>query len=92
MKDLGINALILGIICIPLGILAAALEGRSFFGFEWFIAIFGTIAIFVAILFGILGSILDESKGLAITGLILGIIGLIVRVVFGPLIRSIFFV
>ena len=50
------------------------------------IAIFGWLIPGIAVIFGIIGIIADDSKGMAIAGLILGIIGLIV----GFLIRSLF--
>jgi hypothetical protein len=44
------------------------------------ISIMGWILPIIAIIFGIIGIIVDKSKGMAIVGLILGILGLIVRI------------
>ena len=87
----GIVALIFGIISIPLSIVAAVTEGTfGFFGLPHIgnlIIILGWVSIGIAIVFGILGIILDEYKGMAIAGLILGIIGLILRLLLGALIN-----
>jgi len=89
-RAFGIVALIFGIICIPLNIVAAVTGGTfGFFGMPQIgalIIVLGWGCIVVAIVFGILGIILDDSKGMGVAGLILGIIGLILRLLIGSLI------
>ena len=46
------------------------------------VSIIGWLIIAVAIIFGIIGSVMDETKERAIIGLILGIIGLIIGLIF----------
>ena len=70
-KVFGILALICGLI---------GLAGGWFLGF--FIPYGAFIIPGLAIVLGIIGIIVDDSKGLGIAGLILGVIGLIVAVVF----------
>ncbi|MFX1496464.1 MAG: hypothetical protein ACFFBH_02950 [Promethearchaeota archaeon] len=82
-RAFGIVALIFGIISIPFEIFAAWVDVfGGVFGMLQIanlIIILGWVFIVVAILFGIIGAIGDRPKGLAIAGLILGIIGLIIR-------------
>jgi hypothetical protein len=69
-KALGIISLIFGLIGLLLGWLI------------WiFFPILGYIVPGVAIVTGIIGIVVDDSKGMAIAGLILGAIGLIVIIV-----------
>ncbi|MFW9969016.1 MAG: hypothetical protein ACFFDF_02370 [Candidatus Odinarchaeota archaeon] len=88
-RTFGIVALIFGIISIPLSIVSAVTGGTlGLFGMPQIgglIIVLGWGIIAIAIIFGILGIILDDSKGMAIAGLILGIIGLILRLFLGTL-------
>ncbi|MFX1499070.1 MAG: hypothetical protein ACFFBH_16255 [Promethearchaeota archaeon] len=80
-----IVALIFGIISILVGIFIA---WADIFGVVYFMLIVRFLSLLewaiigVAIVFGIFGIIVDKPKGLAIAGLILGIIGLIIRITF----------
>ena len=80
-KAYGIVALITGIFGLAISATAALLDLWSFFlpNILPIISIMGWVLPIVAIIFGILGIIMDDSKGMAITGFIFGIIGLIVR-------------
>lgn len=63
-ETFGLTALIFGLISIPSGIIAA------------FISIIGWLIPPIAIIFGIIGTVKDDSKGMAVAGLVLGIVGL----------------
>ena len=49
------------------------------------VSMIGWLIISVAIIFGIIGIVMDETKERAIIGLILGIIGLIIGIIFSTL-------
>jgi hypothetical protein len=90
-RAFGIVALIFGIISIPVGGIISPLAqflaslgglfGNPQFGI--IISILGWVCIVVAILFGIIGIIVEESKGMGIAGLVLGIVSLILRFTIG---------
>jgi len=89
-RSFGIVSLIFGIISIPIaGILAPMFEALDgLFGMPQvanLIIILGWVFITVAIIFGIIGLAVDKPIGLATAGLVLGIISLIVRFIFGYL-------
>jgi len=63
-ETFGITALIFGLMSIPSGIIAA------------FVSIIGWLIPPIAIIFGIIGIVKDDSKGMALAGLVLGIVGL----------------
>ena len=72
-KTNGILALSFGIIGISLSFLIMILRS---FGYSYIIIPFNVIVILsgiIAVIFGIIGIIKDDSKGMAITGLIFGI-------------------
>lgn len=85
-KAFGIVAIIFGVISIPLCVAYVALSSISSFyslllGMPDIFTIFSIIGWLIpaiAILFGLIGIIVDKSKGLAIAGLILGLIALII--------------
>ena len=60
----GLTALIFGLMSIPSGIIAA------------FISMIGWLIPPIAIIFGIIGTVKDDSKAMAVAGLVLGIVGL----------------
>lgn len=77
-RGFGITALIFGIISIPFTVVLGFLQMWIFFepNLISIDIILGWLIPGIAIIFGIIGIILDSSKGMAIAGLILGIIGL----------------
>ena len=79
-KVFGVLALIFGLI---------GLLGGWFLGF--FIPYGAYILPGLAIVFGIIGIVKDDSKGLGIAGLILGIIGLIFVLLILPILIVLFF-
>ena len=91
-RAFGTVAIIFGAISIPLCVAIAALSSISSFyslllggpDILTLFSIIGWLIPAIAIIFGIIGIIIDDTKGLAIAGLILGAIALI----FGLLIRS----
>ena len=96
-RAFGVVAMIFGSISIPLcGAITAMSSMSSFYslllGIPDILALFSLIGWLIpaiAIIFGIIGIIKDEAKGLAIAGLILGaialILGLIIRFMFATL-------
>ena len=76
-RGFGITALIFGIISIPFTVVLGFLQMWIFFepNLISIDIILGWLIPGIAIIFGIIGIILDSSKGMAIAGLILGIIG-----------------
>lgn len=83
-KEYGVRALILGIIALFLGFIGLIISASNliiiisgFFPKYPIISVIGGILSAIAILFGIIGIIIDDPKELAIAGLILGILGLI---------------
>ena len=85
-RAFGVVALIFGVISIPFGGAMAAIGSLTFLASDTasIVSILGWLIPGIAIVFGIIGIIADDSKGLAIAGFLLGIIGLIV----GFLVRS----
>ena len=79
-KTAGIAALILGIISIPFNVVV----GFTLFFDVSYISIIGWIIPIIAIILGIIGIVVDDTKGWAIAGIVFGIIG----IVFGFFIRS----
>jgi hypothetical protein len=96
-RTFGIVAMIFGSISIPLCVAITALSSISSFyslllGMPDILVLFSIIGWLIpaiAIIFGIVGIIKDDTKGLAIAGLILGAIaltlGLIIRFIFTSL-------
>ena len=87
----GIVALVFGLISIPISGAMAIIVSMGDLGFLTFDIIIlafviGWLVPFTAIIFGIIGIVKDESKGMAIAGLILGIVSLLI----GILIYSVF--
>lgn len=81
----GIVSLILGLISIPItGVMAALISVNNLwlelFGAMVLASVIGWLVPFIAIIFGIVGFIKDESKGMAIAGLILGIVSLLIGI------------
>lgn len=72
-KTFGIAALILGIISIPFNAVVAIMLFYDVAS----ISILGWIIPIVAIVLGVIGIIVDDTKGWAIAGIIFGIIGLV---------------
>ena len=97
-RAFGIVAMIFGSISIPLCVAIAALSSISSFyslllGMPDILALFsilGWLIPTIAIIFGIIGIIKDDSKGLAIAGLILGVIALILGLIIRYMITSLF--
>jgi hypothetical protein len=87
-KTFGVTALIFGIISVPFNLVPPLLSfSNKFWGSDFpIISIIGWIICGTAIIFGILGTVTDDSKGSAIIGLVLGIFGLFV----GLLLRFLF--
>ena len=97
-RAFGIVAMIFGSISIPLCVAIAALSSISSFyslllGMPDILALFSMLAWLIpaiAIIFGIIGIIKDDTKGLAIAGLILGVIALILGLIIRYMITSLF--
>ena len=97
-RAFGIVAMIFGSISIPLCVAIAALSSISSFyslllGMPDILALFSMLAWLIpaiAIIFGIIGIIRDDTKGLAIAGLILGVIALILGLIIRYMITSLF--
>ena len=70
-RSFGLTAFILGIISLPTNITLGILH------FYMVLLIVGWLIPFIAIFLGIIGMALDDSKGLALTGVIFGIIALV---------------
>ena len=88
-KALGIVSLIFGIIGLCCGwIPSVLLAGLPFLGFS------GFIFPAVAIICGILGIIFDDSKGMPITGLVLGVVSIFCIAIaqfLAPILAELFF-
>jgi len=97
-RAFGIVAMIFGSISIPLcGAIVAMSSMSSFYslllGISDILALFSVIGWLIpaiAIIFGIIGIIKDEAKGLAIAGLILGAIALILGLIIRFMIATLF--
>jgi hypothetical protein len=97
-RAFGTVAMIFGSISIPLCVAITALSSISSFyslllGMPDILALFsilGWLIPTIAIIFGIIGIIKDDSKGLAIAGLILGVIALILGLIIRYMITSLF--
>ena len=97
-RAFGIVAMIFGSISIPLcGAIAAMSSISSFYslllGMPDILALFSIIGWLIpaiAVIFGIIGIIKDDTKGLAIAGLILGAIALILGIVIRLMIATLF--
>ena len=97
-RAFGIVAMIFGSISIPLCVAITALSSISsiyslLMGMPDILALFSLIGWLIpaiAIIFGIIGIIKDDTKGLAIAGLILGVIALILGLIIRYMITSLF--
>jgi len=91
-RAFGIVSLIFGLISIPVSAAMASLSVWSFFlpTIVPIVSMIGWIMPGIAVLFGIIGIIVDDSKGMAIAGLILGIIGFIIGFLLSSLIVTFF--
>jgi len=91
-RAFGIVALIFGSISIPVSGAMAAISFWSSFlpSIVPIVFIIGWLIPGIAVIFGIIGIIVDGSKGMAIAGLILGIIALIVGFLLRSLIADFF--
>ncbi len=81
-KSYGITAFVLGIISIPVSLLAGGFIIYRFLTDTYIIiiAVIGWIVPILAIGFGLTGAVVCDSKGKAISGIILGIIGITLRI------------
>ena len=94
----GIVAMIFGLISIPLCVAITAISSMSsiyssLLGMPDILALFSIIGWLIpaiAIIFGIIGIIKDDTKGLAIAGLILGAIALILGLLIRFMIATLF--
>lgn len=97
-KGFGTVALIFGSFCIPVSGAMAALGSMGSLLIFWaippaltaLISVIGWLIPTIAIIFGIIGIVRDDSKGRAITGFILGVVGLVVGIVIRLLIENFF--
>jgi hypothetical protein len=91
-RAFGIVSLIFGIISIPLSAAMAAMSIWAFIvpSIVPFVSLIGWIFPGIAIIFGLIGIIADDSKGMAIAGFILGIISLIIGFLLSSLIATFF--
>ena len=97
-RAFGIVAIIFGIFSIPFCVLFVAISTlsriqSSLLGIHDILApffIIGWLIPAIAIIFGIIGIIADKSKGLAITGLILGSLALIFGLLVGFMFTNLF--
>ena len=81
-RKYGITALLLGIICFSLSFLIMGLRTIGFSILDYIISLIAGNAIslilsILAVIFGILGIAKDDSKGMGIAGLILGVLNII---------------
>jgi len=84
----GSIALTFGLVCIIFSAVIAGLVSLINLlmpNIASLVSIIGWLIICVAIIFGMIGIILDETKEKAIIGFILGIIGLIIGIIFSTL-------
>jgi len=97
-RAFGIVAMIFGLISIPLCVALTAMSSMSsvysiLLGIPDILALFSIIGWLIpsiAVVFGIIGNIKDEKKGLAIAGLILGAIALILGLLIRFMITTLF--
>ena len=97
-KGFGTAALVFGIICIPFGVVMTLLSSLFSMGGIWslppeitsLLSLFGWLIPGLALIFGLIGMFVDDSKGRAITGFILGLMGLIIVFVIQIIFENLF--
>ena len=88
-KGFGTTALIFGSFCIPVSVAMAAFGSILSVGSIWgasseITSLFSVISWFIpgiASIFGLVGIVVDDSKGRAIAGFVLGLIGLMIAII-----------
>ena len=97
-KGFGTASLVFGIICIPFGVVMTLLSSVFSTGGIWslpsevtsFLSLLGWLIPGLAVIFGLIGMFADDSKGRAITGFILGLMGLIIIFVIHIIFENLF--
>ena len=97
-KGFGTAALIFGIFCIPFGVVMTLLSTVFSMGGIWslpleitsFLSLLGWLVPGLAVIFGLIGIIVDDSKGRAIAGFILGFMGLLILFVIHLIFENLF--